>query len=155
MSQRWSDSAGQKADSAFFVYQPCNCVSANIIVASSYRKKRCCPFKCFHQFWWRGNLHISSSLPLQESWVRMWRLLVRPPQTRRTKPKREKVGGRRSSPKGQVRPIFTPRTGEKYYHREHMALHLNDAKQQAFCLMNLFFFFYIENPFKHFSLNPL
>lgn len=39
--------------------------------------------------------------------MRMWRLPVRPPQTRRTKPKTEKVGGRRSSPKGQVRQRFT------------------------------------------------
>lgn len=46
-------------------------------------------------------------LPLQASWVRMWRLPARPPQTRRTKPKTESVGGTRSSPKGQVRPIFT------------------------------------------------
>lgn len=35
---------------------------------------------------------------------------MRPPQSRRTKPKTERVGGRRSSPKGQVRPIFTLHT---------------------------------------------
>lgn len=67
----------------------------------------------------------------------MWRLLVRPPQTRRTKPKTEKVGGTRSSPKGQVRPRFTHRT-----HRRHVALHMSGTQELHFCF---YFFIFLFN----------